>query len=90
MPKPPTNFVHNSSSSPEEGDLSQAFECETCSSTVPHLMTQGELNDLARDLDLSKSKAELLASRLKGYNYLVEDVRVTIFCVRHQPSVVCI
>ena len=33
------------------------------SSTEPHLISQSELNDLARDLELPKSKAELLGSR---------------------------
>ena len=32
---------------------------------VPKVFTQGELNDLVRDLSLSKEKAELLASRMK-------------------------
>jgi hypothetical protein len=31
----------------------------------PHILTQDELNDLVPDLELSKSKAELLGSRLK-------------------------
>ena len=34
----------------------------------PHIFTQDELNDLVRDLELSKSKAELLGSRLKQCN----------------------
>lgn len=35
-----------------------------------HKMTQGELNDLIRDLELPKNKAELLASRLQQWNFL--------------------
>ena len=31
----------------------------------PQLFSQGDLNDLARDLNLSKESSELLASRLK-------------------------
>ena len=34
--------------------------------------TQEELNDLIRDLDLAKSKAELLGSRLQQWNLLKE------------------
>jgi len=34
----------------------------------PQLFSQGELNDLARDLNLSKESSELLASRLKEKN----------------------
>ncbi|KAI6659655.1 hypothetical protein LOD99_14578 [Oopsacas minuta] len=35
----------------------------------PQTFTLGELNDLVRDLDLSKDKAELFASRLKQKTY---------------------
>ena len=41
------------------------FESST-SSCKPHLLTQGELNDLVQDLKLSKKQAELLGSRLRG------------------------
>jgi len=34
--------------------------------TLPHLISQSELNDLVRELSLSKIQAELLSSRLKG------------------------
>jgi len=37
-------------------------------SESPHKLTQNELNDLVRDLELSKIKAELLASRMKQWN----------------------
>ncbi|GBL98998.1 hypothetical protein AVEN_227510-1 [Araneus ventricosus] len=47
------------------------------------LFTLVELNDLVRNLDLSKSKAEILASRLQQWNLLEENVRVTSFCARH-------
>ena len=44
-----------------------------------HKMTQNELNDLVRDLELLKSKSELLASRLKQYNYLANNVKVSVY-----------
>jgi len=37
-----------------------------CSSNEPYLLTQGNLNDIVRDLNLSKKQAELLGSRLRG------------------------
>lgn len=51
----------------------------------PKLLTQAELNDLVRDLELTKEKSELLASRLKERNFLVEDVSSTYFRDRHMP-----
>ncbi|KAI6647085.1 hypothetical protein LOD99_8922 [Oopsacas minuta] len=41
------------------------------------MVEDGELNDLVRDLDLSKDKDELLASRLKQKNLLDKDVLVS-------------
>jgi hypothetical protein len=36
-----------------------------------HWITQEELNDLIRDLDLPKCKAKLLGSRLQQWNLLI-------------------
>ncbi|GBN22052.1 hypothetical protein AVEN_241409-1 [Araneus ventricosus] len=36
----------------------------------PHLLTQPELNELVRDLELPKSKSQLLGSRLQQWNLL--------------------
>jgi hypothetical protein len=36
-----------------------------CSSNEPHLLTQGDLNDIVRDLNLSKKQAKILCSRFK-------------------------
>lgn len=44
-----------------------------------HFITQAELSDLIRDLQLSKQKAELLASRLQQWKSLDKEVRVTIY-----------
>ena len=49
------------------------------SSNEPHWITQEDLNDLARDLYLSKQQSELLASRLKQWNLVQEDLRITSF-----------
>ena len=49
-----------------------------------HKISQEELNDLVRDLDLSKNKAEILASRLRQWNLLKDEARVTLFRNRHE------
>jgi hypothetical protein len=45
------------------------------------------MNDLIRDLELFKSKAELLKSRLKKWNLLEKNVRISSFRSRHQQLV---
>ena len=46
-------------------------------------MSQNELNDLARDLNLSKESSELLASRLKEKNLLQLGTFITYYRNRH-------
>jgi len=55
-----------------------------CFSNEPHLLTQGDLNYIARDLNLSKKQAELLGSRLKGWNLLHQDTKVCFYCGHHK------
>ena len=50
--------------------------------TEPQLISQSKLNDLIRDLHLSKSQAELLASRLQEWNLLEKNTKVTSYRVR--------
>jgi len=50
-----------------------------------HYPNQNELNDLIRDLGLTKSGGELLTSRLKEWNLLADDCRTTIQRSRHAP-----
>ena len=45
--------------------------------TVPHLISQSELNDLSRDLNLSKIHLQLLASGPQGWNLLQQDVKMS-------------
>ena len=45
--------------------------------TVPHLISQSELNDLARELNLSKIHAEILASSSQWWNFYSKVLRET-------------
>jgi hypothetical protein len=67
VPKPPTEMTMSDRESYDE-DVGQAtsnnnMECDptyagTCSSNEPHLLTQGDLNDIVHDFNLSKKQAE--------------------------------
>jgi len=50
-------------------------------------ITQEELNDLIRDLDWPKSKAELLGSRAQQWNLLKEKVIISVYRKRHKVLV---
>ena len=54
-------------------------------SDKPHLIVQSELNDLVRDLGLSKQQSELLGSRLKEWNLLANETKITTFRKRNAP-----
>jgi hypothetical protein len=49
-----------------------------------HRITQQELNDLIRDLDLPKSKVELLGSRLQQWNILEDNVGMFVYRKRYK------
>jgi len=73
VPKPPTNISLSDSESSDEyvGQANNNMDCDptfagVSSSNEPHLLTQGHLNDIVRDLNLSKKQAELLGSGLKS------------------------
>lgn len=60
-------------------------EFEYCSATATvRGFSQGELNDLIRDLNLSKKSAELLASRLKEKQCLQPEVNITSYRTREE------
>jgi hypothetical protein len=50
-------------------------------------ITQEELNYPIRGLDLPKSKAELLGSRLQQWNLLKENIRISVYRKRHEGLV---
>jgi len=52
-----------------------------------HRITQEKLNYLIGNLDFPKSKAELLGSRLRQWNFLKENVRISVYRQRHEDLV---
>ena len=97
VPEPPDSF---SLESDEEQQEDESTETETelaislqdpdflpSSSSEPHFITQAELNDLVRDLQLPKNKAELLGSRLQQWNLLDRGVKVSVFRDRQKALV---
>ena len=79
VPKPPNQKMLSSSSvNKRSSDESmQLFDLESKSKPMP--FSQKALNDLCRDLYLTKDKSELLASRLKERNVLEEGVKITLY-----------
>jgi hypothetical protein len=53
----------------ENADCDPPLEASRSSSET-QVLAQGDLYNIGRDLNLSKTQAELLASRLKGWNFL--------------------
>ena len=52
-------------------------------SSLPQLFSQEELNDLTRDLNLSKESSELLASRIKEKNLFQPGTLITFYRKRY-------
>ena len=52
-------------------------------SLIPQLFSQGKLNDLTKDLNLSKESSAFLASRLKEKNLLQPGTFITFYRKRH-------
>ena len=81
IPQPPTTHAISSTSS-EDDDAD--FEVDTTSSSKdPHFPNQDELDDLSRDLGLTKAKAEILSSRLKEWNLLDPSCKISKPRKRH-------
>ena len=69
-------FDDGHSSGPSD---STGSEYEPEENLKPIIFSQEQLNDLIRDLALSKQKSELLASRLQENNLLQKDVLVSLY-----------
>ena len=81
IPQPPTTHAISSTSS-EDDDAD--FEVDTqCSSKDPHFPNQNELDDLRKDLGLTKAKAEIRFSRLKEWNLLAFSCKISKPRKRH-------
>jgi len=86
---PHLSLSDSESSDEDEGQANNNMDCDptfagACSSSEPHLLTQGDLNDDVRDLNLSKKQAELLGSRLKGWNLLCQDTKMCFYHGHHE------
>lgn len=57
------------------------FECDL---KAPKLFNQDDLNDLIRDLGLSKAASEILASRLKQRNLVTKETKISYYRTREQ------
>ena len=89
VPIPPVNkdlLSLSDEEMPSREDSAESLSLDDIESTYSgtngnelHWITQEDLNDLARDLYLSKQQSELLACRLKQWNLVQEDVRITSF-----------
>ena len=79
--QPPTTYAISSTSS-EDDDADLKVDTN-CSSKDPHFPNQDELDDLSRDLGLTKAKAEILSSRLKEWNLLAPSCKISKPKKRH-------
>lgn len=83
IPACPTTMKKCQSSTEEEKSSEEEFVPPN--EQIKHLVTQPALNDLVRDLELSKRGGELLGSRLQQFGFLAPGVKVTYFRERNKP-----
>ena len=81
VPTPPaTSLADDTGSSASD---SEDVEWHAESTDDPHFPDQNELDDLIRDLGLSKAGSELLTSRLKEWKLLHPSCRISKYRKRH-------
>ncbi|KDR21881.1 hypothetical protein L798_00381 [Zootermopsis nevadensis] len=83
-PSPPSDDAIPRSSASQDKE----FVPEMLPSTS-HRVIQSKLNDLAREIELPKYKAELLGSRIKQWNVLEENVKISCYRVHQIPLQKC-
>lgn len=81
--QPSSGDSSKSDSEADIGDPDYGFT-DAVEERRPYFPNQKDVNDLIRDLFLTKSNAELLTSRLKQWNLLDESVQVKDQRKRHQ------
>jgi hypothetical protein len=88
VPVPPENVTFSDDNSDPDEDRGQQkgqnVDCNpifeaSCSSSEPHFLTKGDLNDIVHDLNFSKKQTELLGSRVKGQNLLHQHNEICSF-----------
>ena len=82
IPEPPTLELPSCASTSSEEDTDADF-CEASTSEEPHFPNQQEMDDLIRDMGLTKENAQLLTSRLKECNLLDPTCKVSKYRKRH-------
>lgn len=66
-------LIEHSSPAPSEFELSRSeLDLEEI-----HFITQSGFNDLVRDTKISKETAEIIGSRLKQWNLVADDFKIT-------------
>ena len=84
---PPQHELDATDSSADEDNsdgLTSSNYTDSDTNEDPILFSQKHLNDIIRDLCLSKEKTELLASRLKERNMVERDVKVSYYRKRNR------
>ena len=91
VPEPPKEYNLNSEMEEEDTEKTGRHEGETTNPDFqgpafesPHKLIQNELNDLVRDLELPKVKADPLTSRIKQWKDLDKSVKIILYRYRQK------
>ena len=79
IPKSPHHWDSTSPSSDSPANESSGTDNLNIPDDQPHFISSDELYDFIGDLNLLKEKSKLLTSRLKEWNLLHSDIRITAF-----------
>nr|CAH7753306.1 unnamed protein product [Callosobruchus chinensis] len=85
IPVPPQTYTLQTELQPGTPNDTSTDDEEHSADSVsrqPHLLTQAELDDLIRDLQLPRTKSQLLGSRLQQWNLLEKGVKVSSYRTR--------